>query len=116
MSEQICWRVKPGQMLGTAIMDIARREGRSVSNMIKVLVGEAVQARGRIPSTICDKFDDTTERRSMLVLRNLAPEFRGAIRTIALADHRSVTTMSKILLAGALAARGSAAKESGLGR
>ena len=53
-----------------------------------------------------DKFDDMTERRSPLVLRNLAPEFRGAIRTIARADHRSVTAMSKILLAEALAARG----------
>ena len=106
MSEQTCWRIKPGSMLSLSVNDLAKREGRSTSNMLKVLVGEAAMARGRIPSSVYDKFDDMTERRSTLVLRNLAPEFRGAIRTIARADHRSVTAMSKILLAEALAARG----------
>jgi hypothetical protein len=106
MSEQTCWRIKPGSMLSLSVNDLAKREGRSTSNMLKVLVGEAAMARGRIPSSVSDKFDDMTERRSTLVLRNLAPEFRGAIRTIARAAHRSVTAMSKILLAEALAARG----------
>ena len=69
-------------MLSLSVNDLAKREGRSTSNMLKFLVGEAAMARGRIPSSVYDKFDDMTERRSTLVLRNLAPEFRGAIRTI----------------------------------
>jgi hypothetical protein len=64
MSEQTCWRIKPGSMLSLSVNDLAKREGRSTSNMLKVLVGEAAMARGRIPSSVYDKFDDMTERRS----------------------------------------------------
>jgi len=40
-----CWRINPDQALDYQVFSLARRESRSVSNMLVVLIREAIAAR-----------------------------------------------------------------------
>lgn len=107
-----CWRIRPTVPLQYAVEDIARRESRTISNALYRLVGEALAARGNIPSLpLPDKFDEAEARRAILVIRSLQPKTRSAIKQIATAESRSMTMMVKVLLDEALSARGFMAPE-----
>lgn len=43
-----CWRINPSPWLDAQVEQLARREGRSTSNMLTKLVSEAINARQAI--------------------------------------------------------------------
>jgi hypothetical protein len=43
-----CWRINPSEAIDYTVEQLARRESRSTSNMLMVLLKEAIEARRQV--------------------------------------------------------------------